>query len=469
MPNWFATVALVLWPLVALGLYFTRPLYQATIWTILGAQYLLPVGAVIKFAPVIPVFDKSSIPNLCILAGCVMTARRSMQILHRFGIPEVLILMYLSSPILTSLNNGDAIVLGDMTLPGVGLYDALSNVELSFVTLIPFFIGRQFLGRSDAILEIFRTLVIAGALYSIPMLFEVRFSPQLHYWFYGYYPSEFLQSVREGGYRPAVFMGHGLLAAMFAMMATVSAVTLTRLRDPILKIPPVGVTIYLSIILMLCKSLGALLYAVTLAPLVRFTKPQLQTRVALALVIFSLLYPMLRSVDFVPTTMMVQVAQSVSDDRAGSLQFRFVNEDELLTRAFERPAFGWGRYGRSRVYSEYGRDLSVTDGRWVITIGQFGIFGFIAEFGLLSIGVLRAWRGIGLAKSKSDKILLSALSLIVATNILDLLPNSGLTPWTWLLAGTLLGRSERLDALAVRPTQVFATKSDRTTAAGKCF
>jgi hypothetical protein len=234
---------------------------------------------------------------------------------------------------------------------------------------------------------------------------------------------------------------------MFAMMATVSAVTLARLRDPILKIPPLGVTIYLSIILMLCKSLGALLYAVTLAPLVRFTKPQFQTRVALALVIFSLLYPILRSVDVVPTTMMVQVAQSVSDDRAGSLQFRFFNEDQLLKRAFERPAFGWGRYGRSRVYSEYGRDLSVTDGRWVITIGQFGIFGFIAEFGLLSIGVLRAWTAIGLAKSNSDKVLLSALSLIVATNILDLLPNSGLTPWTWLLAGTLLGRSERLAAL----------------------
>ena len=105
------------------------------------------------------------------------------------------------------------------------------------------------------------------------------------------------------------------------------------------------------------------------------------------------------------------------------------------------------------MYDEYGRDLSVTDGRWVITIGQFGIFGFIAEFGLLSIGVLRAWIGIGLAKSKNDKILLSALSLIVAINVLDLLPNSGLTPWTWLLAGTLLGRSERLGALAVRPTQ----------------
>ena len=39
---------------------------------------------------------------------------------------------------------------------------------------------------------------------------------------------------------------------------------------------------------------------------------------------------------------------------------------------------------------------------------------------------------------------LSALSLIVAVNVVDLLPNSGLSPWTWLLAGSLLGRSEMI-------------------------
>jgi hypothetical protein len=458
MPNWFATVVLILWPLVALWLYLKRPFSQATIWTILGAQCLLPVGAFIKFS-MIPTFDKDSIPNLCILAGCI-AARRPVQIFRRIGITEIFMLMYLVGPILTSQNNGDPIVLGDVILPGVGLYDALSNLEFSLIILIPFVVGRQILARSDGNLEIFRALAIAGVFYSVPMLFEIRFSPQLHNWVYGYFPSEFLQSVRDGGYRPAVFMGHGLIVAMFAMMAAISAVTLSRLRDPILGFSPGRIAIYLSIMLILCKSLGATLYGGILAPLVRYATPQFQTLVALVIVSFSLLYPMLRSFNIVPTDMMVQAAQQVSDDRASSLKFRFINEDLLLERAFERPAFGWGRYGRNRVYSEEGKELSVPDGRWVITIGQFGVFGFIAEFGLLTIGVFRAFAAIAFAKLRSDKILLSALSLIVATNILDLLPNSSLLPWTWLLAGTLLGRAENLSALELRRSTV--SRQERT-------
>ena len=39
---------------------------------------------------------------------------------------------------------------------------------------------------------------------------------------------------------------------------------------------------------------------------------------------------------------------------------------------------------------------------------------------------------------------LAALALIISANIVELLPNATLTPWTWLLAGALLGRSELL-------------------------
>ena len=84
----------------------------------------------------------------------------------------------------------------------------------------------------------------------------------------------------------------------------------------------------------------------------------------------------------------------VSDDRARSLEFRFINEDRLLGRASERPLAGWGRFGRNRVYDEEGGyDVSVTDGRWIIVLGQFGILGFIAEFGLLTCGHIRRNRG----------------------------------------------------------------------------
>ena len=43
-PNWFAVFALIFWPFVAICLYRLRPVGQATLWTILGAQ-LLGAGA----------------------------------------------------------------------------------------------------------------------------------------------------------------------------------------------------------------------------------------------------------------------------------------------------------------------------------------------------------------------------------------------------------------------------------------
>ena len=55
--NWFATFALVAWPLVALYLYQTRSATQATLWTILGGLLLLPAHYAIKF-PMIPAFDE---------------------------------------------------------------------------------------------------------------------------------------------------------------------------------------------------------------------------------------------------------------------------------------------------------------------------------------------------------------------------------------------------------------------------
>src|SRR5262245_38695384 len=92
-PNWFAILALLSWPAVALCLYFKRPVAQATLWTILGAQLLLPVGAVIKFEG-IPQFDKISIPNLAALIGCLLVMRRPLRIWNEFGIAGILILMF---------------------------------------------------------------------------------------------------------------------------------------------------------------------------------------------------------------------------------------------------------------------------------------------------------------------------------------------------------------------------------------
>jgi hypothetical protein len=163
---------------------------------------------------------------------------------------------------------------------------------------------------------------------------------------------------------------------------------------------------------------------------------------------FAASYPLLRTADLVPTNYMVEAARYGSDDRADSLQFRFDHEKQMLDRASQRIMFGWGRWGRSRVYDDWGNDISVTDGRWAITLGQFGIVGFLAEFGLLALTVFRAARVLKFAETERDSIFLGALALIIAINMIDLLPNASLSPWTWLLAGTLLGRAEALRGTA---------------------
>jgi hypothetical protein len=445
-PNWFAYCALIVWPLVAIAVYASRSVVQSTLWTIMGAQLLLPVGTYFKFE-MIPRFDKYSIPSLCALVCCMMTTRQTLQPLRGFGTVEVLISMYLVGPIITSLLNGDPIYIGDKVLPGVGAYDGLSAALDQLILLVPFFLGRQFLRKSDDIQSILSTLVVAGVVYSALLLFEIRMSPQLHFWFYGYYPSDFIQEMREGGgFRPMAFMGHGLVAAFFLMTTFVASATFWRVGVPVFRAPPALITSYLGIVLLLCKSGAALVYGTLLAPLARYAKPRLQVSFGVVLVSLALIYPVMRLAELFPTEVILNVAASVNEERADSLRFRFDQEEQLLQRASTRFVFGWGRFGRNRVYVEdwqgVGADASVTDGRWIITLGQFGLFGFLAEFGLLAIGVIYAAKAVRFAKSFQEKAFLAGLALIVSVNVVELLPNSTLGPWAWLLAGSLVGRSE---------------------------
>ena len=442
-PNLLAYFALLSWPLIAISLFQLRPIAQALLWTILGAQLLLPVGTSIKFE-MIPAFDKGSIACLSALLGCLLVGRRP-RFPNGFGAPEILILMLLIAPFITAELNSDPFRAGGMTLPGIEHYDAISAVVAQLIFFVPFLLGRLVLRSSADNQEVLRVLVTAGLIYSLPMLFEVRMSPQLHTWIYGYFPHSFGQQMRDGGFRPVVFIGHGLGVAFFAMTTVVAATALWRTQVRIFRLPAGIITLYLGVVLLLCKTLGSLVYTALATPLVRYATPRLQLKLATVLVSIALLYPTLRAADLLPTTQLVDMATWVSEERAESLKFRFDQEQQLLDHASKRFLFGWGRFGRNRVYDEQsGRDLSVTDGRWIITMGQFGFFGFLAEFGLLALPIFRAAKALRWAGTFFDQVSLAALSLILAINVIDLLPNSSLSPFTWLIAGALLGRTEAL-------------------------
>ena len=446
--SWSAYFALLFWPVVALYLYSKLPVGQATLWTILAGYLLLPIGADIKFK-MVPAFNKQSIPNLAALIGCVLYARRLPKLFHGFGLVEFLIVTILISPFITGMLNNDPIQAGSTVLPGVGPYDAGSAAIAELIFILPFFLGRQFLRSAKDNTDVLRVMVIAGLAYSLLILIEVRMSPQLRTWFYGQVGGANAQEFREGNFRAVVFLANGLLVAFFAMTTTVAAAALWRTKTRIGRLPSAGITAYLSVILVLCKTMGAFVYGAVLVPLVRWASPRLQIRVACVFVIIALAYPTLRAENIFPTNYLVNAAAAIDTDRADSLKSRFDWEDRLLDHALQRAWFGWGRYARSRlIFAETGEDRSITDGYWIITMGQYGIVGFVAQFGLLGLAVFRAAMALKFARTMEECVCLAALTLIVAINIADLLPNASMTAWLWLLVGTLLGRAEMLSAVA---------------------
>ncbi|MBY6218087.1 O-antigen ligase family protein [Qipengyuania aquimaris] len=438
MPNTIAYAALIIWPVVTFALFALMRPPQALIWSLLGGYLLLPVNTSFDF-PGVPALDKHSIPSFAAFIAVLVFAGARYARLPREWWLLALIFIYVGSPIFTVLTNRDPLVFSSLVLPGLTPYDAIALAASKCIQLIPFLLGYNMLRSARLQHYLLRSLVAAVLLYSLLMLIEVRLSPQLHTWIYGFFPHAFDQQIRGGGFRPVVFLGHGLLVAILTSMTVVAAAFLARSRDQIFGVSAWIWLIYLVCVLVLCRSLGALiLSAAALLPALLIRRNGVRLICAL-LAIAVLVYPMMRGADLVPVQALADQVAAADPERASSLQTRIDNEDSLLERASERPLFGWGGYGRSEIFDESsGRNMSITDGTWVIIIGTSGWAGYIATFGLLCLPMLSAWW-----RGAHDGVVSAALSLMLAVNLLDLLPNSSLTPLTWLLAGTLAATPRR--------------------------
>lgn len=438
MPNAVAYTALLLWPAVTLALFASMRPAPALICSLLGGYLLLPVNTAFDL-PGLPALDKTSIPSISALVGALIFSKGPVVRPPREWWLLALMALYIISPMFTVLANRDQLMFGSYILPGLKPYDALSAAAYKCIDIIPFMLGYSMLRTAQAQDYFLRALVVAVLGYTTLMLIEVRLSPQLHTWIYGFFPHSFAQQVRGEGYRPVVFLGHGLLVAIITAMAIVATAYLTQRRAKIFGISAWTWLVYLGVVMILCRSLGALVLSF-LALLAMIFVRRRDIRLICALVaVVVLLYPILRGADVVPIQALADQVALINEERAGSLQTRIDNEDRLLDRASQRPWFGWGGYGRNRVFDEYtGADLSITDGTWIITIGSYGWSGYVAAFGLICLPMIAAWRrGARLSPASA------ALSLTLAVNLLDLLPNSSLTPLTWLMAGTLASTPQR--------------------------
>jgi hypothetical protein len=443
MPNIFAYLVLLSSPLAAVMLVRFLSLERAVVWTLIGGHLLLPSNTSIKF-PMLPAIDKALVPAVTALVLCLIMAPRMkppQDAASRSGrhVLVGLLCLVVVTPVLTVLQNTQPIIDGRIFLPGLRLYDAWGLISVILVALIPLWLGLRYLNSHAGHRALLEGIAIGGLAYSIPALIEVRLSPQLHTWVYGFFPSDFVQHIRAGGFRPVVFLNHGLMVGIYFCIAIIASAVLYReaRREGRRAFPWLAATVWLVLVLYLSKSLGAFVIAIPSALIVILLGSRLQVILATGIAVIVMFYPMLRGAGWIPVDIAYDLALSVSEERAASLKFRLDNEDALLDRANQKPLAGWGSWGRNSIFDpETGEMTSITDGIWLNFIGVYGWLGYIGRFGLLTVPILLyALR----RKSLGPSMITPGLTVLLAAMLIDLLPNSGLVNYVWLAAGAVAG------------------------------
>ena len=450
MPNAFASLMLVLWPAISVWLFVRLAPGRALIASLLVAYLILPPPPAGFDFPLMPPLTKQTIPSVVAVLAALALHRGHLSFLPEHPVGKALVVLFILSPLFTVLTNMDPVYFGEFALPALRLREAVAMMVQQALLISPMLLARNFLRSESDLRDLIWALFIGGMIYSLPILLEICLSPQLNIWVYGYFQHAFEQMIRQGGFRAIVFLYHGLWAAFLVMTTLLAAVTIAR-ADPSRRAVGWWVcVIYLLVVLVLSKSVASLLYGFAFAPVIAFLSVRVQLHVAMVLAVLALAYPALKVADLVPEERMLAAAERIDPERANSLQFRLDNENVLLERAMERPLFGWGSWGRNQVYNSAGEIVTTTDGRWIITIGVYGWLGFLAEFGLLALPILLIWRRTSGVIKGSIPPILGGVALILAINLLDMLPNATITPLTWLFAGALLGYGEQAQ-LARRP------------------
>lgn len=441
-----ALIMLLIWPIVVSVIFNRLPREKAIIWSILAGYLVLPPVAEIDL-PLFPSLDKAIIPAL---SAAFFNMLKKDDVAPeepvKFSLPVIVLLgMLLIAPILSAVTNPDTLIEGISVRPGITLSQALGESMLVFAHLIPFLLGYKFLSNPRGMSLLVRALVLALLVYSVPMMIEVRLSPQINVWVYGYFQHDFVQTMRYNGFRPIVFLEHPLWVAFLCMTALLCAIAITRV---VRNSKWYAISGYLMMMLVMCKSMGVLLQFTIAFPLLWLARPRQIIFAALLLGIAVCAYPVVRAQPWMPVEKIVATTNGADADRGQSLEFRLLNETRLLQRALERPAFGWGGWGRPLIVDpESARYETITDGEWIRLLGERGIFGFVAEFGMLLLPLFLLWRNWPRnrrGRLTEEDMTIAVIALVMGLNMVDLIPNATITPISWLMTGMLAGSAVRM-------------------------
>jgi hypothetical protein len=327
----------------------------------------------------------------------------------------------------------------------LGPYDGFSTALLQTVTWgVPYFLGRIYLNDLNGLRRL-AIGIFAGGLIYIPLcLVETRIGPQLHLWVYGFTQTiNWGTAIRYGGYRPTVFMETGLMVGAWMMAAALIGIWLWKagVIRQLWGVPISWLVAALLVTNILVKSTGALIL-LAIGFVILFIAKWFRNAFVLLLLIGSMSFYLYLGIS--GTFFADQVVSSMHgvfpEERVESLEFRFNNEELLSDKARERIVFGWGGWGRNRVYDEWGKDISITDSLWIIAFGANGAVGLISLTASLLLPVIGFLQRYPASLWFNPKVApAAALTVLLTLYMLDCLLNAMINPIYTLVCGGIAG------------------------------
>ncbi|MCC5821687.1 MAG: hypothetical protein LAT64_00190 [Phycisphaerales bacterium] len=327
-------------------------------------------------------------------------------------------------------------------LNGLGAWDAGSEIYGRLIVWgVPYLAGRILVDSLDDVRQCALAVLLAG-LIAVPLcLIEIRLSPQLHRWVYGFYQQPFHMSKRLGGYRPMLMFRHGIEVGSWLACSTAIAVwfALVTPRLRAFFFPPAAHAAILIGVSILSRSLGAL---ALLAAATSVAVASRATRLKIFLLLLTLAVPTYLTVRVAGTwspDFAVNVVETLVDpSRARSLNARITQEEVLSEKARERIFFGWGGHNRFRVFDDFGQQTTAVDALWLIIFGKYGLVGLASLYGLLCIpSIIIIWKTPARYLFHPNMAGVVALILAITIANADSLQNAFYSPLMMISAGVL--------------------------------
>lgn len=373
------------------------------------------------------------------------------------------------SAIGTYRNNTDSVVYGGLVLPGMTTWDIVNfTIEYMLTMLIPIALGlAAFRTRTDAIAGLY-AMCLAGLAYAPLVYYEIKMAPVLQERIFGFRPfMSFLQAVRDGGFRPQVFMSHGLSLATAWCVIQVAVAALYRIKKPrIWRLPTGTALVFFLVTQVLIKAKAALAMSLLTIPLVLWAKPVHIARMSMIIAVCSFVYPVLHMTGNFPDEKISEYLEPFGAERVESMRFRFDNEIVMTEHAMKRPWFGWGGFGRDRIYDvNTGNSLVVQDGYWIITLGVRGVFGYLLLYGLYTWPLFVIWWRFEVLKDPRDQIITGAYAIMTAIMVFNSIPNMAMNVMPYTLGAAVLALLQTLPAQEKRERLATAEAKQQRRAA----